>query len=224
MSENSSTSRRKELTGQIFGKWTVLHFAKREPDDRFWLCKCTCGRERTVRQRNLLQGLSQSCGTCSKFLPDGVYDEIIKNRILSNVKINSQGCWEWQKGKDGGGYGSISIRRKSKSAHIVAFQLFVGPTNGLFVLHSCDNPPCCNPSHLFLGTHTDNMQDMYKKGRGANRKGESHPLAKLTQVQVDQIRSLYATGEYSQAKLAVMYNMTGSGIGRIVKNITWVLP
>ena len=72
------------------------------------------------------------------------------------------GCWMWTAGRDGDGYGSY----RNKRAHRVAWQLTRGPIpDGLVVCHSCDNPACVRPDHLFLGTQQDNIQDMLRKGR-----------------------------------------------------------
>ena len=81
-------------------------------------------------------------------------------------------CWPWTGGGDR--YGKIKVRRMSVSAHRFAWQVANGPIpDGMSVLHTCDNPPCCNPSHLFLGTNSDNMRDMVTKGRRPrNAKGQ----------------------------------------------------
>lgn len=80
-------------------------------------------------------------------------------------------CLEWtgRMGRDG--YGKLKIKGKEKRAHRVAYQIGYGlDPKELFVCHKCDNPKCVNPQHLFLGTHTDNMQDMLRKGRHTNQK------------------------------------------------------
>jgi hypothetical protein len=78
-------------------------------------------------------------------------------------------CWEWKRGKKGGGYGNARWKGHDAYAHRVVWELTNGLIpDGLLVLHACDNPPCCNPSHLFLGTAKDNILDAMRKGRAHN--------------------------------------------------------
>ena len=93
-------------------------------------------------------------------------------------------CWEWRGAKNTAGYGKMWVEGKIVDAHRVAYMLYVGPIgDGLLVCHTCDQPSCVNPAHLFLGTYTDNMQDAKAKGRTRNgntdrtvcRRG--HPLS-----------------------------------------------
>jgi hypothetical protein len=89
------------------------------------------------------------------------------------VKVNKEtSCWEWQGTKDGHGYGTFSLGGgKSEKASRFSWQYYNGEIpDGLFACHICDNPPCVNPNHLFLGTATDNMQDMIAKGRAGWQK------------------------------------------------------
>jgi hypothetical protein len=83
------------------------------------------------------------------------------------VKIGSDDeCWPWTQSKTWFGHGRVWFRDKAWVAHRVAWVRSVGEIpDGLLVLHSCDNPPCCNPAHLFLGTNADNTHDMQAKGR-----------------------------------------------------------
>lgn len=102
-------------------------------------------------------------------------------RFMKKVNV-TDGCWPWMAGVTHGGYGQFGIGGRGSQmkhrAHRLAWIFFVGPIPaGLWVLHSCDNPPCCRPGpgHLFLGTPADNMADMWQKGRGpAGDKNGSH--------------------------------------------------
>ena len=92
----------------------------------------------------------------------------ISERIDINVDKGS-GCWLWLLSK-AFGYGNFKVNGKTKRAHRVAWEEFNGPIpEGMNVCHTCDNPSCVNPEHLFLGTQYDNLQDMKQKGRGRGR-------------------------------------------------------
>jgi hypothetical protein len=93
--------------------------------------------------------------------------------------------------------------------------------DGMMVLHRCDNPPCVNPDHLFLGVAADNSADMVAKGRGNGPRGDSHCSSKLTENDVRQIRSLYASGEYSMRQLAKRFGVGSDQISRIVNRQKW---
>jgi hypothetical protein len=82
------------------------------------------------------------------------------------IKGKEDECWLWIGVINKGGYGRISIKEKSILIHRFSYELHKGKIpNGLYVLHSCDNPPCCNPKHLWLGTLSENTQDMWNKNR-----------------------------------------------------------
>ncbi len=83
-------------------------------------------------------------------------------------------CWEWAGYRNPKGYGVIIFDGFKFSVHRLSFEHYKGKISpGMLVMHDCDNPPCYNPNHLFLGTHTDNMQDMVRKGRHAAQRGVS---------------------------------------------------
>ena len=93
-----------------------------------------------------------------------------KARLINKVSIDENGCWNWKGGLSGCGYGYITFEGKKQGAHRVSYKLFNGPIpKNMLVLHKCDNRACINPDHLFLGTHQDNMDDMWEKGRGPVR-------------------------------------------------------
>jgi hypothetical protein len=80
--------------------------------------------------------------------------------------VMPNGCWEWVRGRTRQGYGKLNRNGKRWAAHRFIWTFVNGPIpNGIHVLHKCDNPPCINPDHLWLGTHTDNMRDKVRKGR-----------------------------------------------------------
>lgn len=91
----------------------------------------------------------------------------VTKRILTYAKIDSvTGCWNWSGAKNQRGYGQINIDKKYWLVHRAAYTVFVGPIPaGKIACHICDNPSCCNPSHIFIGTHKDNSQDCLAKGR-----------------------------------------------------------
>lgn len=109
----------------------------------------------------------------------------------NSVKCKS-GCIEWT-GSLSNGYGQVSVSGTPRRAHRVSYELANGQIpKGLFVCHSCDNPKCINPKHLFLGTHKDNMKDCHNKKR--YRQGDNHSKAVLTSATVKAMRAMRAKG------------------------------
>lgn len=112
------------------------------------------------------------------------------NDIFNYIDIkNEDECWLYTRGKSAFGYGRFTMAGEHWYAHKLVYCIFVnGPIHpDIKILHSCDNPPCCNPFHLFSGTNKDNTQDMLKKGRGNRAKGEKHWNAKLSEKEVEEI-------------------------------------
>jgi hypothetical protein len=98
-------------------------------------------------------------------------------------------CWPWKLSKDTGGYGQLWLNSKLQRAHRVAFKLTKGVPK-FNVLHTCDNPPCCNPDHVYDGTHKQNTRDMMRRGRDRFPKfvGSAHGRAVLDERKVRTIR------------------------------------
>jgi hypothetical protein len=136
--------------------------------------------------------------------------------FFKHVKIKDRDeCWIWQASTNINGYGYFRWPAKHINyAHIASYELFIGSTNGLRVCHSCDNPPCVNPYHLWLGTDKENQEDCTNKGRG--REGEKHGRAKLTWKSIDKIKKLYSEGKYTQVQLAKMYGVTKTHLSDVI--------
>lgn len=152
-------------------------------------------------------------------LPDTIKDRI-SERFWRRVE-KTDGCWVWTGCKDRKGYGRFTLEQRWTGAHRFSWVMHNGPiSNNLFVCHRCDNPPCVNPGHLFLGTNTDNVADMDTKGRRVCNPlhGAAHPMAKITDAQVIAIRQI--TGR-SQQSIADQYGVTQVLISKIRRRDIW---
>lgn len=153
-------------------------------------------------------------------------DSIAWQRFWSRVDVGPiSACWEWTGPiSHKGGYAQVCIKKRMYTAHRLSWYFTRGvlPT-GLIIRHICDNPKCCNPIHLDIGTHLDNYKDMVSRGRRkvTRAKGERNCKAKLNETQVKEIRALYATGTTSTIKLAHKYNVTQGLISQIVLHRIW---
>lgn len=139
------------------------------------------------------------------------------------VKSDDDKCWGWRGAVHPFGYGVFTINRKNIAAHRASWQFFCGEIPPeLHVLHRCDNPPCCNPNHLFLGTAKDNIRDCVQKGRykSNSKRGEEHNAAKLTTKDVLTIRKAIKDG-VSQSSLARKYKISLGCIWAIKIRKTW---
>ena len=151
----------------------------------------------------------------------------VEERFWEKVdKCGPDDCWEWIGAKTSAGYGSFGINQKTFQAQRVAWELVNGAIpggegyHGICICHHCDNRSCVNPAHLFLGTVTDNMQDMYAKGRNNNARGEAQGGAKLTEQDVREIR-LFLKAGYAQKDIAFGYGVSGGAIYSISINKSW---
>ncbi len=163
----------------------------------------------------------------------------LSRRFWSKVNLRTDDldlCWEWI-ATARKGYGQFKYKGKMVDAHRVAWELTFGAIPGetlpkskekICVLHVCDNPGCCNPTHLYLGTQKDNAEDKVRKGRqsrgkshGIKMRGEKNGCAKLTEARVLEIRETYKRGNISQRKLVAFYNVSQRQICSIIQGLLW---
>lgn len=138
------------------------------------------------------------------------------------VKEDKNLCWEWKKCKDQDGYGlflyNSNIQRSHRLSYFFTFpEKYTEENKKLFILHTCDNPPCCNPYHLFLGTPKQNTEDMVNKNRQA--KGKTSGMSKLDEFDVKQI--LLLKNVLKRQTIAEMYKIGKDCINSIFNNKTW---
>lgn len=159
---------------------------------------------------------------CAKAITEIRRGPVTKKFLLRHRRVTAAGCWEWTRGMTKG-YGQINASSNKLRVHRVAYELWVGKIpSGMGVLHRCDNPPCFNPAHLFLGTQPDNIRDAASKGRIVlpGFRGEDHPQHKLTETQVRKIRQLCASGMLRRV-VAEKFGVTKENIGYIARRATW---
>jgi hypothetical protein len=155
----------------------------------------------------------------------------VENRFWSKVDIleNCAACWLWTAALTPGGYGRFAFgkRGSNTNAQRIAWMLTNGEIPpGMDVLHRCDNPPCVNPAHLFLGTQADNVADMDAKGR--RKWGGFVPpprsgvpwIAKVTESEVTEIRALFAGGT-RQVAIAKSYGISQQLVSAICRRHVW---
>ena len=143
-------------------------------------------------------------------------------RFWEKVRIGwPNDCWLWQASTNEYGYGRFRVGARLVKAHRYALLAAHGRLDDeRHVLHSCDNPPCCNPRHLRLGTQAENVADMHARGRNGQPKGETHCHAKLTDDAVREIRRLLAGG-VRQREIAAAYGVAAQQISEIKLDKAW---
>ena len=170
-------------------------------------------------------------------------------RIFANVRVTEAGCWEWQGARMPAGYGLVTLAgHRSWLVHRLAWVLVNGPIpDGLCACHTCDNPPCINPEHLWLGSVGENNTDRHMKGRDAacdrsgpmvhperlargnrngsylhpeKRQGERHGRAKLTDSKVHLMRRLWGDG-WTAPRLAAVFGVSRSTAWGVATGQTW---
>lgn len=191
------------------------------------LCLCGCGQRteiarQTSRRRGWVNGtpISYIAGHNTRAR------ESLEEYFMARVKRAAPyECWEWT-GPKAHGYGRFKHQGKTYSAHRLAYELHYGPIpeaahqHDYCVLHACDNPACCNPAHLRLGTHAANMEEMAKKGRHAPVSGIHSPNAKLTDEDVIAIRGLSSRG-VPGIEIARRFGISATHVSSIIRRKSW---
>lgn len=149
--------------------------------------------------------------------------EEFENRFWVRVKVGSESdCWEWTGHRHPKGYGAFKgPNGKLMKAHRIAYQMTKGNIpDGLLCMHSCDNPPCCNPAHLSVGTDSENMTQMHERGRANRAVGSKHHNARLMEADVAAIKRRLAVGE-SQIAIANDYGLHRQTVHQIKSGRLW---
>ena len=162
------------------------------------------------------------CKFCEKDFDKKANEEAcsLKCRLMSRIEIKDS-CWVWKGWVSPKGYGYIRVGNNCKSTHRVSYEVFIGDIEkGMCVCHTCDNPSCINPEHLWIGSNQDNAIDREKKGRGRNNKGENHGRSKLKESDIPTILKLLEDGIY-QREIARRHGVHQATIFRVSKKKSW---
>jgi len=155
-------------------------------------------------------------------ISDGLKQSHI-DRFYSLINYNGEDeCWDWKRNLPPTGvYPVLRINHRNISVNRLSYFLYYGEFDeSLLVCHTCDNPKCVNPHHLFLGTTRDNTLDMIKKGRDKIC-GEKNIKAKITEKDVLRIRELFATGSMTVLDISAKYPINPETIGKIISGRLW---
>ena len=215
-----------DITGHRFGRIVAIRFSgKNKHGQRQYLFKCDCGNEKIIDAHSVKRGKTSSCGCFSKeSLAMGhrwkkqTHEERAAETLLKHI-VKTDTCWVWKGRTNKKGYGIIGFRNEDgRMAHRVAWILKNGEIpEGLCVCHKCDNPPCVNPDHLFLGTNQENIADRHAKGRSNAPRGEQHGMSVLNDHQVKQIQS----DPRPSRQVGKTYGISKTHVLRIKKGESW---
>ena len=197
-----------------------------------------CGKENPYPRAPRCRACSSRSGKQASAAP-------VEDRFWSKVDRSGgpDACWPFLRGKNPRGYGRFRLNGRNRSAHCVAYFLTHGEWPSPHGLHTCDNPPCCNPCHIFPGTHADNAADRERKGRGSRhggtasgerngaytkperrRRGDANGRTRISDVKVQEIRQRYALGGITFADLGRLFGVDTSNARKIALGLTRVNP
>lgn len=186
---------------------------------------CTCANCGTMFERYNMNASRlarpQYCSTAclSVVLSDRAKAKQVA-RLWSRIDVRgADECWPWMGRCDQNGYGRIDLDHRPQAAHRVVYRTVTGESPPS-VCHHCDNPPCCNPAHLFGGTQADNSADMVAKGRQrfpAPRRGRESNMCRLSE---NDVLDIFASS-LPQRELAKRYSVSQPAIGLIKRGKNW---
>ncbi len=216
-----------ELTGKKFGRLTAI---KRVPKPEgtsqsaaYWLFECDCGNRR-IRKGSEVARVGGSCGCLKSEVNSKAMKKMqierhgtVEQRFFNRFDKSENGCWIWNSHCDKNGYGILPANGPSIRAHRFSFEYHVEPIKeGNVICHTCDNPSCVNPDHLFQGTTKDNCDDMISKGRD-KMIGSRNNKSKLTESDIPKIRS----SKEHNSSIALRFGVSESTIKRVKNKTIW---
>lgn len=219
-------------------------------------CVClTCGAGFEVKRSAFERGEGRYCSPpCYQESQRGeripmterFWSKVDKDGPVPPHRPNSGQCWTWTGSRQPRGYGTFGVGHKVELAHRISYRIEHGAVPArLHVLHACDNPPCVRPSHLFIGTQTENMQDAWQKGRAKPprqprldqrargerngavlhperlARGERNGMSRLTAEQATEMRASYLQGGIRQSDLAEEYGVSQGMASMVCRGVTW---
>ena len=191
-------------------------------------CTCqTCGRVFAVPPSRVARSTAPTCSrACRRAAMTGV-NVPVEQRIWRHIGSGAADtCWLWTASVDHKGYGQINDGKgRIRKSHQIVLEIALGRplASGEWALHRCDNPPCCNPDHLYAGTPLDNYRDMTERGRAVHTgaAGIRNCNAKLTDDDIRTILSSLDGKHGTQARLARQYGISPTTIMNIKRRVIW---
>lgn len=194
-----------------YNQLTVLSSAYNKNGRSYVKCKCDCGKKCIKRLDSIKENKTKSCGKCIS----------VKERFMKYVEIIDSSTWVWKGAKDQKGYGMFYYKGRSRRAHRVAYELFVGEIyKGMICCHMDDKRDNVNPWNIFISDNNGNTQDMIKKGRDRHLRGEDVYCSILKAKDIPVIRKLSIDG-IKGTEIANRYNVRKHVIYHILDGSAW---